>query len=121
VCIVGSLLPVQQVGNQRRRGVVDASWNNRPFSTTGPAGLDLLLLRPGGAMGTVQVRSLDQAGRDAFVPERRRRDSDDRRRHDRPGRFQPGWRWSDDVKPIAGTDWCIFLHEGYCVSGSAIV
>jgi hypothetical protein len=72
-------------------------------------------------MGTVQVRSLDQAGRDAFVPERRRRDSDDRRRHDRPGRFQPGWRWSDDVKPIAGTDWCIFLHEGYCVSGSAIV
>ena len=24
-------------------------------------------------------------------------------------------------KPIAGTEWCMFLHEGYCVSGSAIV
>ena len=20
--------------------------------------------------------------------------------------FNPGWRWSTDVKPIAGTDWC---------------
>ena len=36
-------------------------------------------------------------------------------------RFEPGWRWSNDVRPIAGTDWCRFLHEGYCVSGSAIV
>ena len=35
--------------------------------------------------------------------------------------FEPGWRWSKDVKPIAGTDWCMVLHEGYCVSGSAIV
>ena len=34
---------------------------------------------------------------------------------------EPGWRWSNDVKPIAGTDWCMVLHEGYCVSGSAIV
>jgi hypothetical protein len=36
-------------------------------------------------------------------------------------RFEAGWRWSNDVKPIAGTDWCMVLHEGYCVSGSAIV
>jgi hypothetical protein len=36
-------------------------------------------------------------------------------------RFQPGWRWSNDVKPIANTEWCIFRHEGYCVSGSAII
>jgi hypothetical protein len=27
-------------------------------------------------------------------------------------RFEPGWRWSNDVKPIAGTEWCMFLHEG---------
>jgi hypothetical protein len=26
-----------------------------------------------------------------------------------------------DVKPIAKTERCMFLHEGYCVSGSAIV
>jgi hypothetical protein len=32
--------------------------------------------------------------------------------------FQPGWRWSNDVKPIAGTDLCMILHQGYVVQGS---
>ena len=36
-------------------------------------------------------------------------------------RFEPGWRWSDHVKPIAGTDSCMFMHQGYCVSGSATI
>jgi hypothetical protein len=31
--------------------------------------------------------------------------------------FEPGWRWSNDVKPIAGTDLCQASHLGYCVSG----
>src|SRR4051812_23563312 len=31
--------------------------------------------------------------------------------------FQPGWRWSDDVKPIAGTDSCQVPHFQYHVSG----
>ncbi|NKY85001.1 cupin domain-containing protein [Nocardia veterana] len=31
--------------------------------------------------------------------------------------FQPGWRWSTHVKPIAGTDSCQAAHIGYCVSG----
>ncbi|WP_246011739.1 cupin domain-containing protein [Nocardia mexicana] len=31
--------------------------------------------------------------------------------------FQPGWRWSTHVKPIAGTDSCQASHVGYCVSG----
>lgn len=31
--------------------------------------------------------------------------------------FQPGWRWSNDVKPIAGTEWCEFNHFGIIVSG----
>jgi hypothetical protein len=22
-------------------------------------------------------------------------------------RLEPGWRWSNDVKPIAGTEWCM--------------
>jgi class 3 adenylate cyclase len=30
---------------------------------------------------------------------------------------EPGWRWSNDVKPIAGTDFCQFHHVGYVVSG----
>ena len=31
--------------------------------------------------------------------------------------FQPGWRWSNDVKPIAGTDLCQAPHMQYHVSG----
>lgn len=33
------------------------------------------------------------------------------------GTFEPGWRWSQDVKPIAGTDSCQVSHLGYCQSG----
>ena len=33
------------------------------------------------------------------------------------GAFEPGWRWSQNVKPIAGTDTCQVAHLGYCVSG----
>ena len=31
--------------------------------------------------------------------------------------FQPGWRWSEHVKPIAGTDSCQTHHRGYLISG----
>jgi hypothetical protein len=31
--------------------------------------------------------------------------------------FEPGWRWSECVKPIAGTDSCEAAHLGYVVSG----
>ena len=31
--------------------------------------------------------------------------------------LQPGWRWSNDVKPIAGTDSCTAPHFQYHVSG----
>ena len=33
------------------------------------------------------------------------------------GTFEPGWRWSQDVKPIAGTDSCQAHHTLYVVSG----
>jgi hypothetical protein len=33
------------------------------------------------------------------------------------GRFEPGWRWSECVKPIAQTDSCQVSHLGYIVSG----
>jgi hypothetical protein len=33
------------------------------------------------------------------------------------GVMQPGWRWSTDVKPIAGTDSCEIPHTGYVISG----
>lgn len=31
--------------------------------------------------------------------------------------FEPGWRWSEHVKPIAGTDSCQAAHLGYIISG----
>ncbi len=31
--------------------------------------------------------------------------------------FEPGWRWSEDVKPLARTDSCQVAHVGYVVSG----
>jgi quercetin dioxygenase-like cupin family protein len=35
------------------------------------------------------------------------------------GRFelQPGWRWSESVKPLVGTDWCEHTHVAYVISG----
>ena len=27
--------------------------------------------------------------------------------------LEPGWRWSNDVKPIAGTEWCEAPHFQY--------
>lgn len=31
--------------------------------------------------------------------------------------LEPGWRWADDVKPLAGTAWCEAPHFQYHVSG----
>jgi hypothetical protein len=31
--------------------------------------------------------------------------------------FEPGWRWSENVKPIATTDSCQVHHVGYLLSG----
>ena len=31
--------------------------------------------------------------------------------------YEPGWRWSVDVKGIAGTDLCMYHHLGYCLVG----
>lgn len=33
------------------------------------------------------------------------------------GTFEPGWRWSENVKPIAGTDSCQVEHIGYVLQG----
>ena len=35
--------------------------------------------------------------------------------------LQPGWRWSNDVKPIAGTDSCVAPHFQYHVQGRLAV
>jgi hypothetical protein len=35
--------------------------------------------------------------------------------------FQPGWRWSNDVKPIAGTTSCEAPHFQYHLSGKLAI
>ena len=37
------------------------------------------------------------------------------------GVFEPGWKWSVNVKPIAGTDSCQVSHVGYCLSGAMTI
>jgi class 3 adenylate cyclase len=34
---------------------------------------------------------------------------------------QPGWRWSEQVKPIAGTESCQFHHIGVGIAGAAMI
>ena len=35
--------------------------------------------------------------------------------------FEPGWKWSECVKPVAGTDSCQLRHVGVVVSGGLVV
>ena len=35
--------------------------------------------------------------------------------------FEPGWRWSECIKPVAGTDSCQNSHVGYAVSGEITI
>jgi quercetin dioxygenase-like cupin family protein len=35
--------------------------------------------------------------------------------------FEPGWRWSECVKPVAKTEQCQLSHIGYAVSGQLTV
>ena len=32
--------------------------------------------------------------------------------------FEPGWKWSKDVKPIAQTEWCEYHHLGLILEGT---
>ena len=32
-------------------------------------------------------------------------------------RFEPGWRWSEQLKPTVGTESCEVPHVGYVISG----
>ena len=35
--------------------------------------------------------------------------------------FEPGWRWSECVKPVAGTESCQVSHVGYAAAGRLTV
>ena len=37
------------------------------------------------------------------------------------GTFEPGWKWSECVKPIVGTDSCEVAHLGHILSGTMVV
>ena len=34
--------------------------------------------------------------------------------------YQPGWKWSENVSPIAGTKYCEVEHVGLVISGNAV-
>ena len=35
--------------------------------------------------------------------------------------YEPGWKWSIDVSPLSGTEFCEVEHLGMVISGSATV
>lgn len=35
--------------------------------------------------------------------------------------FEPGWRWSESIKPVVNTDSCQNSHVGFCVAGKLVV
>ena len=35
--------------------------------------------------------------------------------------FEPGWKWSECIKPVVGTESCQVSHVGYAVSGRLTV
>jgi hypothetical protein len=35
--------------------------------------------------------------------------------------FEPGWKWSECIKPVVKTDLCQLSHAGYAVSGCLTV
>jgi len=35
--------------------------------------------------------------------------------------YEPGWKWSEHVSPLAGTEFCAVEHVGLVISGSAMV
>jgi hypothetical protein len=34
--------------------------------------------------------------------------------------YEPGWKWSDHVRPLAGTEFCEVEHIGMVLSGRAV-
>jgi mannose-6-phosphate isomerase-like protein (cupin superfamily) len=32
--------------------------------------------------------------------------------------FEPGWRWTNDVRPLLGTESCPLVHQGYMLEGN---
>ena len=37
------------------------------------------------------------------------------------GTFEPGWKWSECMKPTVGTETCEVEHLGYVVSGTMVI
>jgi len=69
-------------------------------------------------MGTMQRKSLDMPDETRTIPNGR---TDIWNLGDFVvGRivFEPGWKWSKDVKPIAQTEWCEYHHLGLIIEGT---
>src|SRR5438552_7323634 len=113
------------------RAEVSRAWARRSCGPTCPRSMAPWTTRLGGA-GANATSTSHETGADMGRLQRRRfSDPDDVRiiPHGRIdvvelddrviGRmtYEPGWRWSVDIKPIAATDLCQFHHVGVTLSG----
>jgi hypothetical protein len=69
------------------------------------------------AMAKVQRKSLDQPDETRPVDKGRVQVVDLDGMKVLRSTFDPGWKWSECVKPIVGGDSCQVDHFGYCISG----
>jgi hypothetical protein len=35
--------------------------------------------------------------------------------------YPPGWRWSTNMQPVTGTEWCMHAHVGFIAQGAIAV
>lgn len=69
-------------------------------------------------MAAVEIKNFDKP--DEMRPFQGKGHADVLMMGDKPvakGVFEPGWRWSTNVKPIAGTDSCQVAHFLYVLEG----
>ena len=65
----------------------------------------------------IRVKNLDRPGRDAGVPRLTVKQVDLGDITVGMTHLEPGWRWSNDVRPEVGGDWCEARHVGVVLSG----
>ena len=77
---------------------------------------------PNNEQGKERTESIQSKNFDAADETRTAREDARRRRGPGDGeggefRFEPGWRWSECIKPVAGTESCQATHVGTMMSG----
>jgi hypothetical protein len=99
----------------RRRG--DATKNRRAGGTCGREQERSAVTRRSTLMGNAERKSLESADETRPFPKGKAELVNIGGASIGRLTLEPGWRWSEHVKPIAGTEWCEAPHFQYHVSG----